>query len=649
MIQEKLSKMEDDIRMLKDRLFDMYANTSRVVQSAIKKKWKLAAQAETMFGMYTALVVDTRDPDRNNRVRFFTPLLTAPDTEVLQLPWAAPISTFGGFDDCGVNWIPPAGSTVCLLFESGDRDAAYYIGTTWHRQRGQSGSRFKYGVKEYDDIHEGTRTGYLVGPNDGTQVFPPWNTESYNSFDRDSDKDSSEQQDVLEGLTYPNIYGFKTPQKHMLKMVDGDYQCNHRHKRVELLSSSGCHIIMKDDHLHPAGQWCNGGSEGSPPSKCADENGNPLETQECPAEANTDTFQNPYFKQEHEQRPYKGPGTPQNNKVELKQSGIQVLSISGHTLIFDDEVEDPKGDPNGGGWERSTKDFDFGCTDKFFGSIRIVSATGHLLHISDVEKETNLRGENNFVRILSACGNRIEVNDHTKSPGVAGEKRGISMESTSTHKFEMIDTENEQETEDRKDGGTPIAKAKGGYIRLRTGYGLQIHMADCSEPGKVDGSQEQTINQNIQIYCPQKDNTTRGAHIMRFQEAPEGPGQIYLYAGGDYICQTYDRHYTIVGDKTKNPTDKTTVVSRDNLEFTERNNLNIATINYHWAKRLGFFMAGQDCPNPDGTLGPCPCPVLCLGPDGKAKISDRVWVSASPKAPCLSLAQLVLGIPQLKC
>jgi hypothetical protein len=593
--------------------------------------------------MYTGLVVDTLDPDRNNRVRFFTPFLNSPDTQVLQLCWAAPISSMGGFDDCGINWVPPAGSTVCLLFESGNRDAPFYVGTTWHRERGPKNSRFDYGIPEFNKIHEGHRLGYLAGPNDGTQVFPPWNTENYNSFDRDSKKDSSDQKDALEGLTYPNIYGWKTPQKHMVKMVDGDYQCNHRHKRFEIISSSGCHIIMKDDHLHPAGQWCNGGSKGSPPSKCADENGNPLETGDCDP-GNKQTFANPYFKQDQEQRPYKGPGTPQNNKVELKQSGFQILSIAGHSIILDDEVEKPKGDPGGGGWERALKNFDFGCTNRFMGGIKVISATGHSIHISDKEEligEEPVRGKENFIKILTADGNRIEANDHKKSKSgsrvVAGEQCGITMETTSTHKFEMIDTENETEPQLRRDKNIPIAKAKGGFIRLRSGYGLQIHMADCSSPGQTDGSQKETINQNIQVFCPMRDNTTRGPHIMRFQEAKEGPGQIYLRAGGDFVCQTYDRHYTIVGTP-ENPSDKVTIVTKDYLTLTEDAYFNKANIHLLWSKRIMLLLAGSDCPGETEPV-PCPAPVLCLGPKG-IMISDRVIVSTSANAPCASIFQL---------
>ena len=120
--------------------------------------------------------METIDPWKQGRVRFFSPLLHNPDTPVKALPWAYPISNQGGFDDCGCTWVPPAGSKLCILFESGNRGWGFYIGTTWDRDRSKG---WDIPVPEYERIHRGHRGGYLVGPNE-TQVFPPWNTENYN-------------------------------------------------------------------------------------------------------------------------------------------------------------------------------------------------------------------------------------------------------------------------------------------------------------------------------------------------------------------------------------------------------------------------------------------------------------------------------------
>jgi hypothetical protein len=70
------------------------------------------------------------------------------------------------------------------------------------------------------------------------------------------------------------------------------------------------------------------------------------------------------------------------------QTGIQIMSISGHTMVFDDSVEEPSGEPE---WERSTESFDFGCNDKFVGRTYWKSATGHMIEMSDLEADAKLR------------------------------------------------------------------------------------------------------------------------------------------------------------------------------------------------------------------------------------------------------------------
>src|SRR5690606_13265698 len=150
---------------------------------------------------------------------------------------------------------------------------------------------------------------------------------------------------------------------------------------------------------------------------------------------NSNNGSNPYFKHENECRPYKGPGTPQNNKCMLHQGGIQCLSRGGATFLLDDSVEEPRGIPT---WETSTEPHDFGCNDKTLAKIKIISQTGHVFEMSDVEEESKLRGRQNYIRLKTASGNVIELNDHTVGkkdcpgcpPNLAGEKRGITMQST---------------------------------------------------------------------------------------------------------------------------------------------------------------------------------------------------------------------------
>lgn len=637
-LQDELLSLQERLRSVEERLSESGYDTKRIVKSEIKKRWQIQPQAETMFGLFLSLVVDTVDPYKQNRVRFFNPLFHDPNTPIEALPFAWPISAMGGFDDCGLNWVPPAGSTLCVIFAGGHRSAPYYIGTTWHVNRGPDGEHnWGYNINEYYQIHEGHRKGYLAGKDDGSQVLPQWNTENYNGYDIDSIVDFNNDPEAQRKITYPNIYGFKTPQKHMMKMVDGDYKCNHKNKRLEILSGCGNWMIFKDDHLHDCGSWVHPDVIGKPHVDCNSE------STECQGESTNSSVQkqggNQYFKHLNEARPYKGPGTPQNNKCSLPQSGIQFLSIAGHSFVMDDSVEQPSGVPN---WERSTKQFDFGCNDKFVGKTFWVSATGHRIEMNDLESQSQLRGEENYIRIVSASGNKIELNDHTTGkegcpgfpPNVAGSKRGITMQSTSNHTFEMIDEENEQASPCRTEGGVPIPKAKKAFVRLRTGYGLEFTMRD-------DNSQEETQTQHIQIFCPQKDNEDRGPHIMRFQERASGPGQVFLRAGGDYVCSTYDSHVTMVGDKDENPSNKITVVSKNTIISTEEFYYNVADVHAFLADQVILLMAGKDCKPVEGDeCGPCVWPVLCLTPKG-VTISDRVFASASPNAGCAHIFHLL--------
>jgi hypothetical protein len=369
------------------------------VRSVIENWWKQKIvgipKSETYFGLLTALVVDTKDMWKQGRIRYFSPLMHAPNMPIKKLPWAWPVSPMGGFDDSGLFWVPPASSSVAILFEAGSRHSAYYIGTTWHRTR-----KFGWGmnIEEYENIHKGHRNGYLLG-NDETDVLPPWNTENYNGIDINDPSAMDPGTDAYKKLTYSNIYGFKTPQKHMMKLVDGDYNCSHKHKRIEILSSCGNWMVFKDDHMREfipkVGEFQN----------CL------TESEDCEnKKANS-----PYFKHKNELRPWDGPRTPQNNKCELKQSGIQFLSISGHTLYMDDSVEKPRGikvpardkdningmnEYPGCPWERSMQPFDFGCNDKFKGKFVILSATGHKIELGDDEEITSVRSNKNYIKFL---------------------------------------------------------------------------------------------------------------------------------------------------------------------------------------------------------------------------------------------------------
>lgn len=644
-ITDSISNHEERLKAIESRFQNLGYDMRKIVVSETNKRFKIAPQSESFYGLFTALCIETRDTEKQNRVRFFSPLFSEPETPIDALDWAYPISAAGGFDDCGLNWIPPAGSTLAITFENGSRTSPCYMGTLWHRDRGPDGNHnWGYNIQEYLEIHEGHRLGYNVGLNDGSQVFPPWNTENYMSFDSTSGEDFEDDPDAQERLSYPYIYGLKTPQKHMLKFVDGDYKCKHRWARAEWQSSTGNIILMKDDHMRPCGQWAhpNCGCGGGDVSDCEQEENQVEDCEQGVCESNK--CANPYYKHMNECRIHQGPGTPQNPTCELCQSGIQFMSVSGHTFFMSDEVEEPQGEPN---WERSTQPFDFGCTNLYLGKTKWQSATGHSIEMSDVEELSELRGVDNYIRILSATGNKIELNDHTESqpncpgcpPNLAGSRRGITLQSTSNHTIEMIDEENEQCGQCRMAGGIPVNKARKAFVKIRTGYGLMIEMKD-------DNSQQETQNQSIQIFCPHKDNEIRGPHIMRFQEVPDGPGYVFLKVGGDYICITYDSHFTVVGTldgDNPNPSDKIVVVTKDYFEVTEEQYVNLAKQHTFIADEYIYLIAGTEldprCKSPAGDCTACVWPVVCLSPKGLT-VSDRVFVSASSESSCVSIFQL---------
>ena len=698
-------KKTDDIEAMMDRikyLEEVVNNLGYIGKAAKKRRFKARNTPNVMYGLTRALCIETVDPWKENRVRFYHPVLHDPDSPILSLPFASPVSSMGGFDDCGLSWVPPAGSTLIIFFEGGSLESAFYLGTTWHRDRGPGGRKLLgvHANREYKEIYKDHRKGYLVGPDDESQVFPPWNTESANASDIDDITQFIEDPLEQTRATYPNIYGFKTPEKHMLKMVDGNAKCNRRWKRIEMMSGCGNWMIMKDDHLHYGGQWahpqCPPDPGGGSLDVCStnkdqlpyftDFQGTPIEKESlcepnCSGKSGTQCSQilgghsstpgkppddptkfyksqggaNKFFKHENECRPYKGPGTPQNNKCQLPQSGIQFLSIGGHTMVMDDSVEEPYGKPV---WERSKENFNFGCNDKCLGVFFIKSMTGHSFVMSDVEKETKLRGDMNYIQLKSASGNKIELNDETIGmgsedcacpPNLAGEKRGITMQSTSNHVIRMIDHLNEQCSPCRKEGGDPKPKATKAFIQIRSGYGLEMRYND-------DNSQIETQQQWIQILHPQcvdpntdekcnscEEKECRGPHFLRFQGRPKGtPGVVFLRAGGHAIRQTYDMDIVLVGDKEKNPSDKFTYVSKKRMSSVEDIDFRYSgELHIFFAEKRILLMAGRDCPPKEsgGCKGPClynvivaRCPVICpltgiLHWTEKA-MSERVFASA---------------------
>lgn len=699
-----MSDSEGLIASLNERISQLETVVTAIgydTKATKKRRFPSKRQESVLHSITRALCVETIDPWKENRVRFYHPMLHDPDTKLLSLPFAGPCSAMGGFDDCGLNWVPPAGSTLFVFFEGGSRDAPVYLGTTWQRDRGANGAQVNdvFPSREWQSVYQSDDRGsnFLHGPTDGSQCLPPWNIESYNAGDITQLNQFSEDPLEQKRITYPNIYGFKTPEKHMVKMVDGNAKCNRKWKRMELMSGdAGGWMIFKDDHLHYGGQWSHpdckpkpgGGPSDQPCSEhqadlpyFSDIQGKPLEKEGCDGDKQSASIlfghtptpcdpqtkycdsqvgTNRFFKNKNECRPYRGPGTPQNNRCDLPQSGIQFLTASGHTWVGDDSVEEPRGRP---GWKRANTDFDFGCNDKYLGRTYWREATGHEIMMSGIEADTNVRGPDNFIRLKTPSGIKIELNEHTVGskdapcpPNYAGEKRGITMQTSSTHVFRMIDHMNLQCSPKRAAGGVPVNKATKAFIQLRSGYGLDYRASD-------DSSQEKTQRQWLQLTNPQcgPDATVddqcnsgpgpecRGPHFFRMQARPKGqPGIVFLRAGGHSIRQTYDMDIVLVGDKEKNPADKFTYVSKKHIAIAEDIDFRYTgELHILFAEKQILLMAGRDCPPANGKKchGPClypviigRCPVFCpltgIIHWTEQAMSERVFASGWQGPPC---------------
>lgn len=553
-----IKDLESRIAALEEHIREMSHNSKRVIESSIKRGFKIEAQAQTLYAPLVAFCVSTIDPLKLNRVRIFHPLLSEPDVKVRALPYARACTNQGGFDDCGGSWVPPAGSSVVVVCENGDRQAPIYIGTVWHKNRGPAGALFPYPCDEFYKIwrQEGSRgAGYLLGATDGSQVYPPWDTESNNGINYDSDRDIDLDPDAQLKITYPNIYGWKTPGKHMIKMVDGDHRCNNKWSRFEIASKYNW-MMFKDDWYHPAGEWANpkgvGGASGTIDSSECDQVSALLSLDVSGSEDESNNFTgqqigsgteeagdsevsckqapgdvaaaNPYFKRQEECRPYKGAPTPQNNKCELRQSGAQIQSGSGHQMVMDDSVNQPQ--EKRINWQR---EFDFGCDNIFKGKFFLKSATGQKIGMNDSEDEPELRGQNNGIELESATGNYVRLNDHTLQGDIAGTRRGVDIGSSSGHSLRMCDEGNEQASPTRREGGRPDPKAKAAFVQMRSGYGLLFRMDDST-------SQEDTRNQFIMLTAsPKTTSACNGPHTLLMQLDAGGGGFVELASGGKYI------------------------------------------------------------------------------------------------------------------
>lgn len=607
-------ELNQRLAVLEERFAELGYNSKRLVESSIKRSFKIEAQSQTLYAPIVATCVSTLDPLNLNRVRIFHPLICNSDTKIKGLPFARANSSLGGFDDCGASWVPPAGSAVVVVFENGDRASPIYLGTVWNKNRGPQGNKFSYPVDEFyalwrEENYRGL--GYLVGATDGSQVYPPWASESGNHNDFDNEKDIDKDPDAQKKITYPYIYGIKTPGKHMIKMVDGDHRCNDRWSRFEIMSKRGNWIMMKDDWMHTAGEWAGlgGGGGGDNSPECSQVSAllqlETAGTQQDPntddyvgvdsasgdsgtlpgcGDINTSMFKNPYFRRMEENRPYLGAQTPMRNRCELKQSGLQIQCISGHQVVMDDSVNQPQ--PDKVKWY---KEFDFGCDNIFKGKFYFRSATGHYICMDDSEDIEEVRGKENGIKFITAAGNYFKMRDHTYAGDIAAEDRGIEFGSTGGHVFEMNDNGNEQASPKRRDGGVPKRKCKQAYVQLRSGYGLLLRMDDST-------SQEETRNQYIMLMAaPKKTSSCVQPHTLLMQLEEGGGGFIELASGGRFVLTSKDNSIEAVGtpDCIAN---KFTEVSGNYLVEAKQVMFTKSKLQIDRSDTYIVLAAGHDCP-----------------------------------------------------
>lgn len=480
---DKQENMDARLKVIEKLLAELDESLKGIIQTEIRKSYVRDRSMSTLNGMQIALCVATDDPYKEGRVRFWHPALHNGITPEESTDWAKPISCLGGFDDSGVHWPPPAGSLLALTFVNGNRNAAFYMGTIWNRER-NSPPTFAIPIPEYAELWQGHRGGYLFGDQNGpeSQVLPPSNTSSYNGFDITNTESLETDLEAVENTTTPTHYQLKTNGKHTLRFVDGAKKFDYLGNRLELMTGRGNIILMKDDHKNPTGIWCN------PDMDCEN-----------------DVFENKYAKHTSEQRPYCGPPTPcqHKSKPKLDQSGIHIGTLGGHYWYGDDSVSSTEGVP---AWHLP---FTLSEDDRCLGKTEWGSMTGHSIKLNDWEDEPGNRGDGNGIRIESAAGQVIAINDQTIDKKRAGPNRGILIRSSALGELLIEDKDNEQASPERCGPGVPTKEAKDAVVHLRSGYGLILKFTDSHQ-------QKTTESQTIQLLAPNFSDR-KGSHLLQMQ------------------------------------------------------------------------------------------------------------------------------------
>lgn len=494
----------------------MKNKNNKIIEKAlvnVVKKINTASQKtrthrhQAFYGSYRAVVVDTRDPRCKGRVKLFIPFLHVDITEEF-LDWCEVASFFGSLEDQGSVFTPPSGSTVVVIFESGSRMNPVVIGTLWVETRGDGDEATGMTFKEEEKVWEGSPGRRVDQKNKATNqddkyLMPPWNNESYNQKDKEKDPTKNDNY----AKTYPHIYGIKTPRKHFLQFVDGDFNENFKGKRVVLQSSRGNVLYFKDDTINDVNLL----------------------------------YENPMwddFRDGYPGNKYDKAKTHRLHKIELKQSGMQLQSFAGHRMILSDEVSKPIQDNK---W-----DVPFKIEDKLLSFICLQSISEHMFWMRDNEYEPTKRSEEDGIFMVTATGHAFEMCDHTVGEK-GGPERKIKIQSTSGHSIELIDEEttlySARQSVLQKEGKLEFKKgiwandATKGKLKIRSGWGQLFLMDD-------EGSQQENASQYILIANYNKDK-------------PE-PGEVCGEEGGDLLpfnairmsCVNNDKQFYIWGAGT---------------------------------------------------------------------------------------------------
>lgn len=443
-IIKQIKELKNEINILREHIEFLENKEESSLNKPSLSRQKLKSQLKNfnvpynvrpLYGIYMGVCMDTRDPWKIGRIMFYCPIIhnisDGPLSED-QLGWATPCSFFGSLDETGAVFIPPEGSVILLMFEGGNRNNAYYVGTTWIPTRADEQDKnaivskieqYRWGTSRSDDIKEGS-------PN---HLFPPWNNESYygEDYKLSSEGISNEgteniNKDGGEFITsygwrsqdMPHIYGIKTPEKHAIIFDDGSYDRQDDSskllwgKRVVLQSSKGNFLILKDDGEKTAKEIYT---------------------------------ENPYFDTYNDKFSVPGDDNDwftksQINKhvIELDQTGLQFQSFGGGRLIIDDKIKGNLLSEQNVWTQHFPPDVDGELM--LHSIIRLESITEHRITLSDHNDGPNYkRSDKDGIFIDTATGHCIHMIDDTTEEELAGEKRQILIQSTSGHKIEMKD------------------------------------------------------------------------------------------------------------------------------------------------------------------------------------------------------------------